>query len=227
MPKSTPSKGKPDTRERLLAASLKAFGHNDYQAVSTRQIVELAQANISAISYHFGGKHELYLATADYLAQAIRASMAETLNTIRARSTDASPDTGRELLTELVRAFTHSILQGELSADAAGFIFREQLDPTDAFDILYRELMEPMQATYAGLLGGILGRDPQQAPIKLLTHSLMGQIMIFRLAQTTIQRRLGVDRFDDADTRAITDMILQNTFAAIDARLLQDDLHDN
>ena len=52
--------GKP-TRERLLLASLKTFGHKDYEAVSTREIVELAQANISAISYHFGGKDNLYV----------------------------------------------------------------------------------------------------------------------------------------------------------------------
>ena len=222
MPASTPGKSKPDTRERLLAASLQAFGHNDYQAVSTRQIVERAEANISAISYHFGGKRELYLATAEYLAKALRQSMAGPLNEIRARAAKANAEGSRELLGELVRAFTHSILQGELSADAAGFIFREQLDPTDAFDILYRELMEPMQATYAGLLGRILGRDPQEPSIKLLTHSLMGQIMIFRLAQTTILRRLGATSFDGDDTRAISDLILQNTFAAIDMRLRQD-----
>ena len=222
MPADVRSKCKSETRERLLAASLQSFGHNDYRAVSTREIVELAEANISAISYHFGGKRELYLATAEYLAQAVRQSMAATLNEIQARASNADANSGRELLGELVRTFTDSILQGELSADAAGFIFREQLDPTDAFDILYRELMEPMQTTYATLLGSILGCDPQEPSIKLLTHSLMGQIMIFRLAQTTILRRLGATSFDGDDSRAISDLILRNTFAAIDVRLRQD-----
>ena len=48
-----------DTRQRLLRSALHAFGHNDYNAVSNRRLVNDAGANVAAISYHFGGKREL------------------------------------------------------------------------------------------------------------------------------------------------------------------------
>jgi AcrR family transcriptional regulator len=219
MPANQAKDRKSATRERLLSASLKAFGHNDYQAVSTRQIVEQAQANISAISYHFGGKQQLYLATAEYLAQSIRHNMQHAM-----RSIPANPEASecREHLTQFIHALAHDILEGELSADAAGFIFREQLNPTAAFDILYRELMEPMQSTYAQLLSCALYEQPDDKQIKLMTHALLGQILIFRVGQTTILRRLDARALTTPDVTQIATMITQNTLAAIDAQQQQD-----
>ncbi|MDJ0807260.1 MAG: CerR family C-terminal domain-containing protein [Gammaproteobacteria bacterium] len=221
-----PTDPKAATRERLLAASLKAFGHNDYQAVSTRAIVEQAEANISAISYHFGGKQQLYLATARFLAESIHHAMHEGLSEIQAKAVKAPADTCRKLLGELIQLLVYNSLQGELSADAAGFIFREQHDPTAAFDILYHELIEPLQITYASLLAGILGERPEAREIKLITHALMGQIMVFRISQTTILRRLQHDRFDAQDSHELAELITRLTLAAIDSRLKKDNPHD-
>ena len=219
MPENRAKDSKTGTRERLLSASLKAFGRNDYQAVSTREIVEQAQANISAISYHFGGKEQLYLATAEYLGQSIRNNMQHAIGSISANPGAAEC---RERLSHFIHALAHDILAGELSADAAGFIFREQLNPTAAFDILYRELMEPMQSTYAQLLACALGERPEDKQVKLLTHALLGQILIFRVGQATILRRLDSSSLSTADVKQIATMITQNTLAAIDARQQQD-----
>ena len=69
MSNTSPDDPGASTRRRLLQAALRAFGRRDYDAVSTREIVEAAGANISAISYHLGGKQGLYLATAEFLAE--------------------------------------------------------------------------------------------------------------------------------------------------------------
>ena len=84
MPSAAPPDSPGDTRQRLLQAALKAFGQHDYEAVSTRQIVEAAGANIAAISYHFGGKRALYLATAEYLADAMYQGLREELERMQA-----------------------------------------------------------------------------------------------------------------------------------------------
>lgn len=217
VPLTTNSKA--STRARLLTASLKAFGHNDYEAVSTREIVEQAKANISAISYHFGGKEQLYLATAEYLAQSIRSNMQHVVDDIPVHADAADC---RDQLARLIQALVHDILEGELSADGAGFIFREQLNPTAAFDILYRELMEPMQVSYARLLRGLLGERVDEREIKLMTHALLGQILIFRVGQTTILRRLDTRSLTRTDVEQIAALITDNTLAAIDARRLKD-----
>ena len=50
------------TRERLLQAATRLFADNGYRGASVRDICNLAGANPGAISYHFGGKRQLYRA---------------------------------------------------------------------------------------------------------------------------------------------------------------------
>jgi AcrR family transcriptional regulator len=47
-------------RSRLLKAALECFLADEYQAVTTRQIAGIAGANVSMISYYFGGKEGLF-----------------------------------------------------------------------------------------------------------------------------------------------------------------------
>lgn len=50
------------TRERLLQAATRLFAESGYKGASVRDICNLAGANPGAISYHFGGKRQLYRA---------------------------------------------------------------------------------------------------------------------------------------------------------------------
>jgi AcrR family transcriptional regulator len=47
-------------RERLIKAALDSFLSDEYHKVTTRQIAEKADANISMIRYYFGNKEGLY-----------------------------------------------------------------------------------------------------------------------------------------------------------------------
>jgi len=47
-------------RQRLLNAAKTCFLADDYHAVSTRRVAELAQVNVSMIRYYFGNKEGLY-----------------------------------------------------------------------------------------------------------------------------------------------------------------------
>ena len=60
MDSELPNATQQGTRTRLLQTSLATFAHRDFEAVSIREIVEQAGANIAAISYHFGGKQGLF-----------------------------------------------------------------------------------------------------------------------------------------------------------------------
>ena len=48
------------TQERLVHAATRLFADNGYQGASVRDICNLAGANPGAVSYHFGGKRQLY-----------------------------------------------------------------------------------------------------------------------------------------------------------------------
>jgi AcrR family transcriptional regulator len=205
-----------DTRSLLLRTSLAIFAHRDFEAVSVREIVEQAGANIAAISYHFGGKQGLYLATAEFLADALHNILGPTLAQTRAGAETADAATAGRLLDEMIRRLVHNLTMDRLGDDAAGFILREQHQPTAAFEILYERLMLPIQQTYQLLVSQILGVHAANGRRQILiTHALIGQILAFRTARTTVLRRLAQTDFSEADAREIADIISSLTLNAL------------
>jgi AcrR family transcriptional regulator len=49
-----------DTKHRLIDAASHLFAANGYSGASVRDICNLARSNPGAVSYHFGGKRQLY-----------------------------------------------------------------------------------------------------------------------------------------------------------------------
>lgn len=207
-----------DTRTRLLKASLAIFAHRDFEAVSVREIVEQAGVNIGAISYHFGGKQGLYLATAEFLADALQTQLGPLLTQTRADAEHADPVMAGKLLDQMIHRLVHNLTMDRLGDDAAGFILREQHQPTAAFDILYDRLMLPIQLTYQLLVSRILDSTESDTRREMLiTHALIGQILAFRTARTTVLRRLAQTDFSDSDAREIATVISTLTLSALQA----------
>lgn len=179
-----------ETRERLLQTAVIAFGQRDYDGVAIRQIVEQADANIAAVSYHFGGKRGLYLATVEYLADQLHAQLAEQRSRIKVTLENGNIKECADRLRELTGSFIEVLLGGELGQSAPGIIFREQAQPTEAFEILYRELLQPMHATLSSLIACHRGEVTASRSSITLAHAIMGQCVIFRIGRTTLLRRL-------------------------------------
>jgi AcrR family transcriptional regulator len=55
----------PDIKLRILLAAKKLFALNGYDGTSVRQICEEAGANVALVSYHFGGKENVFIALFD------------------------------------------------------------------------------------------------------------------------------------------------------------------
>ena len=49
-----------DTRSRLLETATTLFAEHGFRGASVRRICDVARANPGAVSYHFGGKKQLY-----------------------------------------------------------------------------------------------------------------------------------------------------------------------
>lgn len=54
-----PTRGSPDTKDRILAAAEALFMEQGYAATSLRAITAKAQVNLAAVNYHFGSKEAL------------------------------------------------------------------------------------------------------------------------------------------------------------------------
>ena len=61
------------TRERLREAALELFADRGFDAVTVRDLARHAQANLAAVSYHFGDKLGLYRELIDGAIRAMRA----------------------------------------------------------------------------------------------------------------------------------------------------------
>ena len=58
---NTGRKGLETVRERILAACEELFAGQGFERTSVRDITRMAECNIAAINYHFGGKDNLYV----------------------------------------------------------------------------------------------------------------------------------------------------------------------
>jgi len=188
-----------ETRERLLAAALEAFGQRDYDAVSTRELATAAGVNLAAISYHFGGKHGLYLATARLLGERMRALLHEDLSWIRSTYADASPEECRRLVGDLIGRLASRLLGDEFGRHVPGLIIREQGRPTEAFEILYETLFGPVHHVLGELIGRARNRPADDDEIRVIAHALIGQAVIFRAGRTALLRYMDREGFDECD----------------------------
>ncbi|MFO1184422.1 MAG: CerR family C-terminal domain-containing protein [Bauldia sp.] len=196
-----------ETRARLIAAALDVFGHKGFEGASTREIATSAGANLAAIVYHFGGKEELYRAVAEYVVAGIIARVASGLGlptaaghevgtglaAFAARAQGLDPAAAIALLTQVIGTFVDVIVTVEEGAAWARFLVREQLDPTSAFDVIYG-FMGPAHGLICRLVGMALGKDPESLEVKIRAFSILGQGLVFRVAQSLVLRRLGVAR---------------------------------
>jgi AcrR family transcriptional regulator len=57
---SSTSSSSEDTRNRLLAAATRLFAEQGFDGTSVKELADEAGVNVSLISYHFGGKENLY-----------------------------------------------------------------------------------------------------------------------------------------------------------------------
>src|SRR3954452_6982318 len=77
------------TQTQLVDAALELLAERGEDAVTLRDITEAAGANIAAVSYHFGSLAALREAA---IAQALAASIDQTIERLRALREDATLD---------------------------------------------------------------------------------------------------------------------------------------
>ncbi len=74
------------TRERLLEAATQLFAEHGFRGASVRDLCDLARANPAAVSYHFGGKRQLYRAVLRQAADRLTHDMTVAAGTAQFRS---------------------------------------------------------------------------------------------------------------------------------------------
>ena len=205
-----------ETRQRLIEAALDVFGRFGFEGATTRQIADQAGANLAAISYHFGSKEALHVAVAEYIAGRIMALVGQALATAGAPEAFASPHAARAALFSMIEAFADTIL-GEAEAEQwARFIVREQMQPTQAFDVIYR-FMGSAHELATRLVAAALGKGAADETVQLRVFALLGQVLVFRVAQELVLRRMDWRAIGEAERTKIKRVIVDHINAILDA----------
>ena len=97
-----PEKPADPTRERILDAALDLFGERGLTGTTVRDIAARAKVNVAAISYHFGGKDELYRAVAETVIGSIGGRVRGRVGALLA-TPPGDPEAALAALEELYR----------------------------------------------------------------------------------------------------------------------------
>jgi AcrR family transcriptional regulator len=206
-----------ETRARLLEAALDVFGHEGFEGATTRKIARQADANLAAILYHFGSKEALYLAVAEHVIGEIAARLGQPLAGVRGRlvSGDPSRAEARIMIRQLLESFVEVMIGGGPDAARwARFIVREQLDPSPAFEVIYR-VMGPTHDLLTRLVALATGDDPDELRTKVRAFTVLGQGLVFRVAETLVLRRLGLTEIGESERKEIKQVIAANLDALL------------
>jgi len=203
-----------DTRERLLEAAIDVFGRHGFDSASTRMIAKAGNVNIAAIPYYFGGKGGLYQAVIDHIVDQIKKEVGELLEQIDGMT--FTSDTGRQQAREQIQAvlerFINFIAGSEQGPRFSRIILREQMFPSPAYDTIFEGFLKPVVDALSTLVMASSGEsDPRQATFKAMT--LMGQVLIFRVARETIVRGLDLEGYSPEELEEIRQVVVANAMA--------------
>lgn len=182
------------TRSALISAATEVFARSGFESVGTRDIAKAAGVNPALIGYHFGSKEGLYVAVFEHMAAALDERIGPAL--ARVEHILESPGTAAEVAQrslELLGQLSEAML-ATLADEASGpwgpLMLREQQAPSPAFDLIYERFMKRMLGTMTRL---VLAADSTrtESEARLTVVSLMGQMMVFRVARAGVMRHLG------------------------------------
>jgi AcrR family transcriptional regulator len=219
--KSAPSRGAhlspaDQTRAALIRAALKLFGRQGFEGTSTREIAALAKANIGSIAYHFGGKEGLRAACANYIVETIGGiagpAMAEATGELD------GPEAAQARLNTVLEAMVGFIVARPEAGEFVQFILRELSQPSEALDIIYDGVFEPVHQRLCGIWAEASGEDAESERTRITIFTLIGQVVYFRIARAAVMRRMGWDHVGPTEAANIISVAKSNLAAILAAR---------
>ena len=205
-----------ETRAALVRSALELFGRQGFEGTSTREIAALAHANIGSIAYHFGGKQGLRAACANYIVETIGgvagAAMAEAEGEAR------GPEAAKARLNAVLEAMVGFIVARPEAGELVQFVLRELSQPSEALDIIYQGVFEPVHERLCRIWAEASGEDAESERTRITIFTLIGQVVYFRIARAAEMRRMGWSGLGPAEAADIISVVGSNVEAILAAR---------
>ena len=164
-----------ESRERLLSAGTALFARHGYAATAVRDITNVANCNIAAVNYHFGGKEKLYVEVFNRQLAVLRE---RRIRGIRSVLQEYGQDATIEML---VRSFAQAFLE-PLQDESQGrrlimLMMRELLDPILPKGMIYEQMVGPVTAVFCDTVKTICPVLDDEVVLRC-NMSLVGQLLL-------------------------------------------------
>jgi hypothetical protein len=160
----------------------------------------------------------LYHAVVAYIAGKLESQVESTLLEIEERVAEGNLN-GEEalvLLEKLLEKMINFMVGSPEAPRFARIVLREQLYPSSAYDILFNRIMAPMINGVDKMVATATGETPSRVS-SLRALTLIGQVIVFRVARETTVRALGLEGYSSDETAEIRRVILEQTRGMIEA----------
>lgn len=168
-----------NTREKILLTALKLFAEQGFERTTVRQIVKVAEVNISAISYYFGDKSGLY-----------KAAYMEPMG---CPTEDISLFDNPELSLEdalfgVFSGFIAPLKQGELVKQCMRLHMREMVEPTGVWSQMIDNEITPHHQALLQVLKRHLGLDKIDDDLHRLATCVVAMGVILFAGRDVIEK---------------------------------------
>lgn len=207
-------------KARLIMTAYKLFGERDPSDVSVRQIAKEADINIASITYHFGSKDGLYLHVIDMIAEGMKEKIdrfhAELLERKEkfALSISNEKDMKYFYIESVKTIIEHGARVMLETLSGSNFMHRimvrEQMTPGQGFPILFEKAIQHLFYIVDDLISHIDTKSSENI-IKIRSHSIYGQIVVFVCTHGTINKRLGSENYSQECIEEIIAVVKEHT----------------
>ena len=175
-----------ETRARLIEAAIEVFGNFGLDGAGTRSLTDHAQVSLAAISYHFGGKRELFHAAAVCIADYGTTLMDEIDEQLRLLPATDIP----QRIEQITSLFCRAIIGGSEPQTWVDFFVRCGKEAPTEFDLIYSNIFGRFEGMLTRAIASLNGGDPDDETLRLRVTTIIAPIMAFRT-----NRQALLDRF--------------------------------
>jgi AcrR family transcriptional regulator len=194
------------TRGRLLDAALDLISERGEDGVTLRELTDAAEANVAAVSYHFGSLKSLCEATVEHALDRYLDAQREELNTLGPESTLD------ELATAFARPMMRHLAAGGRDLAILRIVARAAIDPPQNWDRFDSRFNAIRAAVLPLLKANVPGVKDQE--LILRTRCVAG--MLNWLALAPVSAELG--NMSERQLERLLVPIVAGAFAGTNAR---------
>jgi len=202
---------------KLLDIAGPLFASQSFEAVSTREIADEADVNLSAISYHFGGKDGLYRAVFQKIIEdlsPVREFLKTFMDENLEKATD-NPEHQRFMLQTIIHLIVGTVTDLNVPRWRMRLIIRELQAKGPCFDLVCDEHANIVHAQIGRLVDVVTGHSLPPQETRILVHSMIGMCLQFGLNEAFLSSQLGWKNFGPAEIKILQERTTKSVWALL------------